>query len=152
MPASPYMKCPEYETGTFRLRLVETGDAEDLLKCYSDPAAVALMNADICTSDFHYETIEKMRECIRFWLEEYARGAYARFSIIHRRTREAVGTVEFFGGAYGVLRIDLRAEYEKKAYISELLRLADSRLREDFGAERIAVKATEGQGAAGRAE
>lgn len=141
MPANPYEKCPAYETESFRLRLVTMGDAEDLLKCYSDPAAVALMNADYCTSDFHYGTVEEMRERIRFWLEEYARGAFARLSILDRRTGEAVGTVEFFGGEYGVLRIDLRAEYERKPCISELLGLAGGRLRTDFGAKRVLVKA-----------
>jgi hypothetical protein len=52
MRTSPYDKGPVYETESFLLRLVEAGDAEDLLKCYSDPAAVALMNSDRCTSDF----------------------------------------------------------------------------------------------------
>jgi ribosomal-protein-alanine N-acetyltransferase len=141
MPADPYVKCPEYDTESFRLRLVEIGDAENLLKCYSDSAAVELMNADFCTSDFHYETIQEMRECIRFWLEEYERGAYARLSVIDKRTCEAVGTVEFFGGACGVLRVDLQAGYEKKADISELLCLAGGRLREDFRADRIIMKA-----------
>ena len=80
--SNPYQKCPVYETSSFLLRLVQLDDAKDLLACYSDRRAVANMNADCCTSDFYYETLTQMQECIRFWLREYQQQAYIRFAII----------------------------------------------------------------------
>lgn len=77
------------------------------------------MNADCCTSDFYYETLTQMQECIRFWLREYQQQAYIRFAIIDKTVKKAVGTAEIFGGTlggglsgFGVLRIDLALPYE----------------------------------------
>ena len=106
--SNPYQKCP-----------VQLDDAKDLLACYSDRRAVANMNADCCTSDFYYETLTQMQECIRFWLREYQQQAYIRFAIIDKTVKKAVGTAEIFGGTlggglsgFGVLRIDLALPYE----------------------------------------
>lgn len=65
-----YEQCPIYKTDSFILRLVELEDAKDLLACYSDRDVISKCNADYCTSDFYYTTIEQMEDCIRFWLEE----------------------------------------------------------------------------------
>ena len=138
---NPYEECPVYETPSFTLRLVQENDANDLLACYSDPKAVANMNADHCTSDFYYTTHEQMRECIAFWLVEYARGAYVRFSIIAKASGKAVGTVEIFGGEYGVLRIDIATAYETEKYIDEFVTLAMDSFIDDFEIETLVIKA-----------
>ncbi len=55
--------CDSRPAGTsdrFLLRLVQEGDAEDLLRCYSDPASVRLMNTDNCNTDFHFQTLDKI--------------------------------------------------------------------------------------------
>ena len=125
--SNPYQKCPVYETSSFLLRLVQLDDAKDLLACYSDRRAVANMNADCCTSDFYYETLTQMQECIRFWLREYQQQAYIRFAIIDKTVKKAVGTAEIFGGTlggglsgFGVLRIDLALPYETAPYSMKL--------------------------------
>lgn len=87
--SNPYQKCPVYETSSFLLRLVQLDDAKDLLACYSDRRAVANMNADCCTSDFYYETLTQMQECIRFWLREYQQQAYIRFAIIDKTVKKS---------------------------------------------------------------
>ena len=61
---NPYEVNPTYETRNLRLRLVATNDASDLLKCYSDPSAVAQMNPYNCTNNFYYTSIEQMLNCI----------------------------------------------------------------------------------------
>ena len=54
----------------FRLRIVEFKDAKDLLEVYSDLKALQLFNSDNCHGDdFHYETVQRMKEAISFWLE-----------------------------------------------------------------------------------
>lgn len=149
MPSpSPYEQCPLHETPSFVLRLVDEDDAADLLQCYSDPRAVALMNSDNCNSDFHFTSLEEMQKYIRFWLAEYAAGGYVRFSIVARESGQAVGTIEIFGrkGAadlprIGVLRIDLRADYEQRGYIRELLTLAATEYYGLFGVDAIVTKA-----------
>lgn len=139
---NPYEECPEYETGSFILRLVEPSDADCLLVCYSDPVAVARMNTDQCTSNFYYTTREQMKECIDFWLKEYKRKAYVRFSIIPKLTEHAVGTIEIFGGDSGVLRIDIASEYETDPYIEELLYLAVFQFIPDFEIGSLKIKAS----------
>lgn len=137
-----YQNCPEYQTETFRLRLVRPEDAQALLDCYSDPDVAARANADNCTSDFHYTTLKQMEECIRFWLAEYQRGYYVRFAILSKQESRAVGTMEVFGGEAGVLRLDIASRYEQEGYIDQLLRLAVLELIRDFGAESLYVKAS----------
>lgn len=139
---NPYEKCPIYKTESFKLSLVKPSDAEELLVCYSDPAAVARMNADFCTSDFFYTTLAQMQECIDFWLKEYEQHTYVRFCIISKLTEKVVGTVEIFGGDIGVLRIDLATAYEADKYIEELLYLAIVSFIPDFKIGSLKVKAS----------
>lgn len=144
---NPYTICPTYETRNLRLRLVTMEDAHDLLKCYSDPNAVAKMNSDNCTSDFYYTSIEQMQNCIAFWLREYEKKMYVRFSIIPKKYEKAVGTVEMFGsdfpeiGRAGVLRIDLASEYEVPDTVSELTALSIGSFMQDFNVKIIFIKA-----------
>lgn len=136
-----YETCPVYETETFLLRLVKREDAAELLSCYSDKKAVEKCNTDCCTSDFHYTSLEQMEECIDFWLKEYEAKAYVRFAVVPKEVGKPKGTVEVFGGSFGVLRIDLAASYDKACYIEELLRLAVLHFIRDFKIKSLKVKA-----------
>ncbi len=147
---SPYDECPVYTSDHFRLRLVEEGDAADLLRCYSDESAVRLMNADNCTSDFHYRTIEEMVACIRDWLGAYGQRSYVRFSVIDTQDAKAVGTIEMYSGTGdasitikggGILRLDLCSAYEAQDYIRELLGLSIENFYDAFGVQQILTKA-----------
>lgn len=138
---NPYENCPTYTTERFLLRRVERSDAEVLLTCYADPRAVANMNADCCTSDFHFTTLEQMRDCIDMWLREYDQGRYVRFAVADRRRDRVVGTVEIFGGARGVLRVDLPVEYEDAGMLAELAGLAVNGMARDFPMEALYFKA-----------
>lgn len=135
-----YQTCPEYQSESFCLRLVRLEDAEALLDCYSDRVVAARANADNCTSDFYYTTLEQMEECIHFWLAEYQKGYYVRFAIVSKQEGRAVGTMEVFGGEAGVLRLDIASRYEQEAYIDQLFRLAVLELIRDFEAESLYVK------------
>jgi hypothetical protein len=136
-----YKNCPTYETNSFKLRLVKMEDAGDLLECYSDKTAVSKMNADHCTSDFYFTTIEQMQDCISFWLAEYNKKYYVRLSILLKKSDKVIGTVEVFGGEYGVLRIDIGTAYEKNNYLEELIRLAIFDFVSDFGIDNLVIKA-----------
>ena len=137
-----YEECPVYETESFLLRQVKLEDAQDLLACYADKENVSKLNADCCTSDFYYTTLEQMEECIRFWLREYEKHYYVRFAIVPKAVGRAIGTVEIFGGEAGVLRIDLAAEYNTEQSYKELLTLAKEQLAEDFGVGSIKIKSS----------
>lgn len=139
-----YKQCPEYETPNFRLRLVRTEDAEALLDCYADQEVISKVNADGCINNFYCTSAEQMRKCIHFWLGEYQKKYYVRFAVISREARDsgrAVGTIEIFGGAEGILRLDIASRYEKDTYIEELLRLVALHLIQDFKAESLKIKA-----------
>ncbi len=126
-----------YETASFILRQVEIGDAPALLQCYSDPAAVALMNDDNCRRGFLCGTLEDMEAYISIWRGE----SYARPVVLDKKAGEAVGTVEIFGGETGVLRVDLRVDYEREDVLEELYRLALGAFVQDFPMGALVTKA-----------
>lgn len=144
MPGKDYC----YETENFLLRQVKREDAPDLLRCYSDPAAVALMNDDNCTGGFLFETMEQMESAIHFWNNDPF--GYARPAVIDKRSGEAVGTMEVFGGEAGVLRVDLRRDYERPEVLRELYTLAVEKFPADFPMGAMVTKAVP-QAAARRA-
>lgn len=143
----PYDICPVYESERFMLRLVSQDDAADLLLCYSNPEAQVLFNSDNCTSDFYFSSVDEMKRCIDFWLDEYKNKQYVRFSIIDRKNDKAVGTVEIFNSdkksGTGILRIDVHPQYENREHLGQLLSIADNFFN-DFGCGQIVTKAVPG--------
>ncbi len=133
MPPKDYL----YETKRFLLRQVREEDAPALLKCYSDPAAVSRMNADNCLRGFLCESLEDLLAYIRIWQSE----DYARPAVIHKETGQPVGTLEIFGGETGVLRVDLRADYETPEVLTELYAFAAERFPKDFPMGAMVTKA-----------
>lgn len=119
-----YETCPVVENERFLLRPVTEADCADLLKVYSDPAAVPFFNGDNCNGDdFHYTSFERMLEAIRFWRWSYDNGWFVRWSIVEKAADSTVGTVELCGTDRGILRLDLRSDYENEAEIFEVLSL-----------------------------
>ena len=144
-----YKNCPRVENQKFILRLVEDGDIDDLLKVYSDEKAVPLFNSDNCHGDdFYYTTKERMKQALEFWKQAYKNGWFVRWAIIDKRTSAAVGTIEefhrdaedFFTDC-GLLRLDLRSDYEKSDEIESILSLIVNRSFDLFGCTMIATKA-----------
>ena len=129
----PNGKVPIYETEHFMLRQVKMKDAADLVECYAHPTLAVQGSAHGCIvgpGGYGSKNKKEMRAFIRFWLKEYHKGWYVRWSVIDRRSGEVVGTIE--GGGYGILAkdadgvmlmIDLVAPYETEVFVPELLRL-----------------------------
>lgn len=143
-----YEQCPQLSSDRFLLRQTGFEDCDDLLAVYSDKAAVPIFNSDNCTGDFYITTEKDMRNMIDFWLREYALGYYVRWSIIDRRTDHAVGTIELFNrkaedffNNVGLLRLDLRSDYENEEDIVCILNIILPRTCELFGCGAIATKA-----------
>lgn len=145
---NPYEKCPVYENETYCLRLVEIADASDLLSVYSDERAVPFFNSDNCNGDdFHYTSLKRMQSAIEFWLRAYGDQGFVRFSIIDKRIHHAIGTIELFNrqakdyfNNCGLLRLDLRSDYERTEHIFEILSLIVPPAFELFDCEMIATK------------
>ena len=145
---SPYEKCPVYESKTYLLRLVEVSDAPDLLRVYSDEKAVPFFNGDNCHGDnFHYTTLERMQSAIGFWLGAYQDKGFVRWAIVDKNNRQAVGTIELFSrqandffNQCGLLRLDLRSDYEWAETIREILSLIIPPAFELFDCRMIATK------------
>lgn len=147
--------CPMLGGENFFLRLVEVGDAADLLKVYNDPAAVPFFNSDNCNGDdFHYTTIDRMSEAVAFWDYSYKNRWFVRWAIVHKPTKRVVGTVELFnkdgtsaGGdpkdffhGSGILRLDLRSDFERQETIGDLLSVIASTAYDLFWCDMIATK------------
>jgi RimJ/RimL family protein N-acetyltransferase len=146
---NPYECCPVYRSNRFSFRLVRLEDAEDLLVCYSDPLAQERFNSDNCTSDFKYQTLDEMKQCLEFWLEAYRGQGFIRFSIVDKTTQKVIGTIEMFGREAtpdasereGILRIDLASQYEREEVLAEILETACAHFPDDFGVTRVLTKA-----------
>lgn len=144
-----YEKCPVFEDSSYTLRLVTTVDCLDLLKVYSDVKSVPLFNSDNCGGDvFYYTTESRMTEVIKYWLWEYSRQGFVRWSIVDNLKKEVVGTIELFhrdANDYftncGLLRLDLRSDYELSAEIIKILTLIISPTFQLFDCHKIATKA-----------
>ena len=143
-----YEQIPVMESKKFLLREIEDGDAEDLLKVYSDKDAVPLFNSDNCVNGFYYTSIEEMKHTIVFWKREYQSRYYVRWAIIDKNTNCAMGTIELFNRTAkdyfnncGLLRLDLRSDYEKQDAIEDILGIIIPETREMFACEMVATKA-----------
>lgn len=143
-----YEHCPEIENDSFKLRLISEKDCGDLLKVYSDKAAVLLFNSDNCDDDFYYSTKERMKQAIDFWIFSYKNGYFVRFTIIDKKTGKAIGTIEIFNRTAedfftncGLLRLDLLSAYENRKVIGNILSLITEPIFEWFGCDMIATKA-----------
>ena len=142
-----YTHCPTLTGLTLTLRPVAMEDAEALLRVYGDETRIPFFNSDNCHGDnFHYATLERMQQAIRFWLDSYAHGYFVRWAVVAAGT--PIGTVECFhrvaADAYGgcaLLRIDLRADMENAAVNGECLDLLLPHLKALFHAGRAAIKA-----------
>lgn len=144
-----YEECPIYKKGLITLRQTNMEDAEELLKCYSDEKAVTFFNSDNCDGDdFHYTTIERMKQAIEFWDFSYKNKYFIRWTVIMNDTSEKVGTIEMFHRTaddefnhYGLLRIDLQSNYETQPIIDEILDIAHENFYKAFNVKAILTKA-----------
>lgn len=144
-----YEKCPGYEDERYQLKLVDNEDYMDLLKVYSDKKAVLLFNSDNCHGDdFYYTTEERMKDAINYWRFEYCRQGFVRWSIIDKHKNSAIGTIELFhrdSEDYftncGLLRLDLRSDYEKVQEIERILSLINPYVFDLFKCDKVATKA-----------
>lgn len=145
---NPYEKCPMYENENYLLRMVDASDASDLLLVYSDKKAVPFFNSDNCNGDdFHYTSLKRMQEAIAFWQQEYKKKYYVRWTIFDKNVSHAIGTIELFNrkaddyfNNCGLLRLDLRSDYEYEEKIFEILSLIIPSTFELFDCQMIATK------------
>lgn len=145
---NPYEKCPVFENENYLIRFIDASDAPDLLLVYSDEKAVPFFNSDNCGGDdFHFTLLEHVKGAIDAWQQEYQRRGFVRWSIIDKNSRQAIGTIELFNrqsedyfNNCGILRLDLRSDYECEEPIFEILSLITHPTFELFDCQMIATK------------
>lgn len=143
-----YEVCPQFENDKYLLRFLSKNDAVDLLKVYSDPKSVSLCNSDGCFGDFYFTSVELMQSVIEAWQVEYQRKNFIRWSIIDKCINKAIGTIELFHRdskdyftKCGLLRLDLRSDYENASEIEAILSLIVPKSFEMFQCDKVATKA-----------
>jgi [ribosomal protein S5]-alanine N-acetyltransferase len=144
-----YEECPRYEKKLITLRQTNMEDAQELLKCYSDEKAVPFFNSDNCHGDdFHYATIERMKQATDFWDFSYKNKYFVRWTVILNHTKEKIGTIEMFHriaddefNHYGILRIDLQSDFETQPIIDEILEIVNENFYNAFDVKAILTKA-----------
>ena len=144
---NPYRQCPIYQNENYRIRFVKQSDVKDLLKVYSDPKTVALCNCDNCEDDFYYTSRVRMEQAINYWIMEYHREGFVRWSILDCTSSTAIGTMELFkrsaNDAYdntAVLRLDLLSKYEEQSCLQEILSLILPHIRDLFQCTQVITK------------
>ncbi len=143
-----YKTCPILENENFLLRLFEKEDCDDLLKVYSDKNALPFFNSDNCDGDnFYYATKERMEEALAFWDLSYQNGWFARLSIIDKAVSNVIGTVELClrvsedeFNQMGILRVDVRSDYEKEETLYDVVALVMPHLPELLGCHGVVTK------------
>lgn len=143
-----YESCPVLESGKFLLRPVKSEDCDDLLKVYSDKNALPFFNSDNCDGDnFYYATKEQMAKALDFWALSYQNGWFARLSIVDKTISRVIGTVELClrvsedaFNHMGILRVDVRSDYEEKTMLCDILSLVTPRIPEMLGCDGIITK------------
>lgn len=144
-----YENCPVLESEKFLLRLAGEKDCGDLLKVYSDKNALPFFNSDNCDGDnFYYETAERMAGALEFWKLSYANGWFVRLTIVDKAALRAVGTVELclrvsedaFNNM-GILRVDVRSDYEREDVLYEIISLTAPRMADMLGCSGVLTKA-----------
>lgn len=143
-----YETCPVLENERFLFRLVESKDCDDLLKVYSDKNALPFFNSDNCDGDnFYYATKERMTEALGFWDLSYKNGWFVRLSIVDKTVSGVIGTIELclrvsedeFNNM-GILRIDVRSDYEKEDVLYDITALIAPHLPDMLGCSGIITK------------
>lgn len=145
---SIYEDWRSYENEDFLLRPVKNEDAESLLKVYSDRQAQKIFNVDNFPNPCYFDTLEQMQNEIKFYLFSYDVKAFVRWTIVYKATGEAIGTIENFhresedsSNHTGLLRMDIRSDYEKEEILYKLIKLILQNAYEDFECETIMTKA-----------
>ena len=149
MSIDVYEQIPVMESDKFLLRkIMGDTDAEDLLKVYSDIKSVPIFNSDNCTGDFYVTMMEDIHRMIDFWDLEYQKKYYVRWVVIDKNANRAIGTIELFNrkakdyfNDCGLLRLDLRSDYEKQDVIEDILAILIPKIKEMFACEIVATKA-----------
>lgn len=145
-----YVEIPIFENDNFILRQInENADIEDLLKVYSDENAVPLFNSDNCYGDtFYYKTMKQMKKAIEFWQFSYQEKYFVRWAIVNKSVNEVIGTIELFNRKSedyfdncGLLRMDLRSDFETKENIGSIFSIIVPEIRDLFACNKIATKA-----------
>ena len=93
---------------------------------------------------FFYATKEKMSETIGFWKTAYDNGWFARLSIVDRSGSGVIGTVELClrvsedaFNHMGILRVDVRSDYEREDFLYEIFSLITPELEEILGCKGV---------------
>ena len=144
-----YHTCPTFESEQFTVRLLQDKDCDDLLQVYSDKNALPFFNSDNCNGDnFYYATKERMSEAVSFWKTAYENGWFARLSIVDNSVSKVIGTVELClrvsedeFNQMGILRIDVRSDYEREDFLYELFSLIAPKLEEMLECKGVLTKA-----------
>jgi len=143
-----YETIPDLKSEHFKIREVYNDDCKDLLKVYSDLFALPFFNSDNCDGDnFYYNTEEKMRSVLDFWKYAYDNRWFARIAIVEKKSNEVIGTYEICTRVsddefnhMGILRLDVRSDYEKTGLLYELFSLITPHIEELLGCKGVITK------------
>lgn len=89
-----------------------------------------------------------MEQAIEYWIWEYNRQGFVRWTIVSKATNEAIGTIELFHREAedyftncGLLRLDIRSDYEIASEIVKILKLIIEPTYILFRCDKITTKA-----------
>lgn len=143
-----FKDCPRYQNKNLCFRKISRNDVDDLFEIYSDAKSALFFNSDGCNGDtFYYDSIDKMKNAVKFWCDAYKNGWFVRLTIVDRIVDKAIGTLEIchrksvdsFDNCV-IIRIDLKSEYERYDIIDQIIKLTVPIIIECYGKKRIITK------------
>jgi hypothetical protein len=88
-----------------------------------------------------------MKQAVDFWVYAYQHGYFIRWTVMDNTTGKAVGTIEMLRRRaeddcdnYGILRIDLRSDYETEPILRGIIDIAKRHFLDAFDVEYIVTK------------
>ncbi len=98
--------------------------------------------------NFYYATKERMSEALEFWHMSYENGWFVRLSIVDKAASGVIGTIELClrvsedkFNHMGILRVDVRSDYEQEDVLYDIFSLITPKLEELLGCNGVITKA-----------
>lgn len=133
-----FVDLPEIQTERLLLRKVALDDAEDMLAFVSDPEVARH------TTWEPYDSIEQVRDRLRYKIETYERGEPTNWGLVLRESGRLIGACGFEPGSWAPefarasLGYAIGREYWGRGLTAEAVRVAIA-----FGFERLALNRIE---------
>lgn len=145
---SPFIYCPRLKNNRIRIRQLRLDDADKLLSCYQQQGkAPTYFNLDFSNETIPCQNKEQVKNLLKFYLSQSKSKKSVYWTVIDLFNNNSIGVISITPleknedyKNVGLLRMDIKSEYETKEIISAILNMTEQ-LYELFDLNTIISKA-----------